>query len=79
MAKKKFGIDALVQSTIKNETESSETRVRDINNPEGTKGIFINIPASLKKEIDLYCIEQGIKKQNFFIRASRFLIDSRET
>jgi hypothetical protein len=76
MAKKSFGIEALIQSTIKNDKQNISDKIEkpEIEIPEETKGIFINIPISLKKDIDLFCVEHGITKQSFFIQASRFLI-----
>jgi hypothetical protein len=76
MAKKSFGIETLIQSTIKKEEQNISNYIEkpEIEKPETTTGIFINIPVSLKKEIDLFCAEQEIKKQSFFIQASKFFI-----
>ena len=63
MAKKTFGIDTLIQSTTidKNKNISNYEQ-------EKTVGLYINIPVSLKKKLDVYCAEHGIKKQNFLIQ-----------
>lgn len=68
MAKKNFGIDKLIQSTTTNKNSNRDIFDSD-NEPEKTVGLYINIPVSLKKKLDIYCAEQGIKKQNLVIMA----------
>jgi hypothetical protein len=72
MAKKdyKTGLAALLESTTEATSKRTGTTVSTVET-EATEGLFVSIPASLKRRFDVYCAEKKLKKHEAIAEALR--------